>query len=286
MRLAIIGDIHEDIESLVKSLNIIEKNKCDEIICLGDICGFTVPHYNYIATRNASQCLKLVRENCKYVIAGNHDLFAIRKIPNCCEEFEFPENWYKLPFDERKKIAKNHIWLYEDNELSALLNDDDIEFINLLPEFEIIEVDEQKIFLSHYIFPDITGSATNFIYDYNDYIDHEQFITEKGCDMSIFGHVHPDGLLLISNNKVDITANKIKNTSIVKGFSVPCIAQTKQRNGFVIYDTINKSIETIFLKKKFVTTQQQICHRLHRFLKKLSLKSVPYVVREGKIIFL
>ncbi len=81
MKIAIISDIHEDYISLMQAVRLIEKKKCDEVICLGDIVGFSIPFYDYIETRNGSACVKWVKNNCKYTIAGNHDLYAVRKVP-------------------------------------------------------------------------------------------------------------------------------------------------------------------------------------------------------------
>ena len=81
MKIGIISDIHEDIVSLKYIFKTFEKRRCDEIICLGDIVGFVGNYFYFSATRNASECLRLVRANCSHVLAGNHDLFAIKKLP-------------------------------------------------------------------------------------------------------------------------------------------------------------------------------------------------------------
>jgi Icc-related predicted phosphoesterase len=47
MRLAFISDIHEDVESLRRILRKAEKRGYDQLICLGDISGFSLPFYTY-----------------------------------------------------------------------------------------------------------------------------------------------------------------------------------------------------------------------------------------------
>jgi predicted phosphodiesterase len=79
MRLGFITDIHEDVKNLEKALSILSDQKCDVLICLGDIVGFTIPFYRYIETRNAEECVRLVKENASVVVTGNHDLFAIKE---------------------------------------------------------------------------------------------------------------------------------------------------------------------------------------------------------------
>jgi predicted phosphodiesterase len=64
MRIAIISDIHSNLEALKKALELIEKLSIDEIICLGDIVGYGA---------NPNECIELVRRYCTSVIKGNHD---------------------------------------------------------------------------------------------------------------------------------------------------------------------------------------------------------------------
>ncbi len=69
MRLAIISDIHSNLEALTTALDAIDKQKVDQIICLGDIVGYGA---------NPRECLQLVRERCGIILLGNHDLAAVQ----------------------------------------------------------------------------------------------------------------------------------------------------------------------------------------------------------------
>lgn len=66
MRRAFISDIHGNLKALESALKII---KADEIYCLGDIVD---------RFPNSNECIKLVRENCKGTVLGNHDIFAAK----------------------------------------------------------------------------------------------------------------------------------------------------------------------------------------------------------------
>lgn len=134
MKLALISDIHEDVVNLTKAFPLIEKAGCDEIACLGDIVGFSAPYYKYHDTRNANECIRLISKNAKYVLAGNHDHYAIRKLPEHIPGFELPKYWYSLPFHQRLEISERKLWLYEENELSALLSEKSAQWISELPE--------------------------------------------------------------------------------------------------------------------------------------------------------
>lgn len=67
MRIAIISDIHSNLEALQKAIEIIEERAVDKTICLGDIVGYGA---------NPKQCLGLTRKISCHIIMGNHDQAA------------------------------------------------------------------------------------------------------------------------------------------------------------------------------------------------------------------
>jgi len=67
MPLAILSDVHANIEALRAVLDEIDARGVDQIVCLGDLVG-------YFADPDA--CVDLVRERCAIVLAGNHDRVA------------------------------------------------------------------------------------------------------------------------------------------------------------------------------------------------------------------
>jgi predicted phosphodiesterase len=67
MKYAIIADIHANLEALEVVLDDIQKQKCTNIACLGDIVGYNA---------NPKECLDIVRSlNCPCV-KGNHDEYC------------------------------------------------------------------------------------------------------------------------------------------------------------------------------------------------------------------
>ncbi len=64
MKFAIISDIHSNLESLEKAIEIIESFSIEKIICLGDIIGYGA---------NPNECLEIVKKYCDQIILGNHD---------------------------------------------------------------------------------------------------------------------------------------------------------------------------------------------------------------------
>ncbi|MBI4428684.1 MAG: metallophosphoesterase family protein [Ignavibacteriales bacterium] len=68
MRLAIISDIHGNLEALTKALELIGRMGVDETVCLGDVVGYGA---------NPNECVDLVRQKCSFILRGNHDAAAV-----------------------------------------------------------------------------------------------------------------------------------------------------------------------------------------------------------------
>ncbi len=64
MRVAIVSDIHSNLEAFTIVLKRIEKENVDQIFCLGDIVGYGP---------NPNECVDLVRKYSSQVVMGNHD---------------------------------------------------------------------------------------------------------------------------------------------------------------------------------------------------------------------
>lgn len=68
MRIAILSDIHSNLEALTRAVEVTDTLKVDEIVCLGDVVGYGA---------NPNECLAIIRDKCKTVLLGNHDLAAV-----------------------------------------------------------------------------------------------------------------------------------------------------------------------------------------------------------------
>jgi len=253
MKIGIISDIHEDPVNLKKALHALS-NQCDEVACLGDIVGFTPDFYSY--TPDANECIRLVKENCRFVVVGNHDMFAVKRIPEHCGNFHFHENWYSMSTEAKRKLAGRKIWLYE-NERSASLNDTSHEYLMNLPELHILNSDTGDTLFSHFMFPDISGSGTLKPSTYKAVEAHRSFMDKHSCKTAFCGHTHPEGLLISSPVKskmrllklpVDVLRFEKKvNTPDRCFFSVPAIANGSRRSGYAVFDTTAREVFTCSL---------------------------------------
>ncbi|MCX6132657.1 MAG: metallophosphoesterase family protein [Ignavibacteriales bacterium] len=68
MRIAIISDVHSNLEALTSAFGAMESRRVDEVVCLGDTVGYGA---------NPNECLGLIRSRCSVILQGNHDAAAI-----------------------------------------------------------------------------------------------------------------------------------------------------------------------------------------------------------------
>ncbi len=250
MKLGFISDIHEDIVSLERAFELLFREHCDQIICLGDIIGFSNPYYPFGDTKDANACIELVREQCDIVIAGNHDLFSAGRIPQFRAGIEYPDNWFDIEIKERMEIMKGRIWLYE-NELIPVLSEENRMYLESLWEYRIITIDGHRILFSHFLYPDISGSLRKRINDIFDYRAHFWFMRKKNCILSFAGHMHKEGFELVNHNgysEFGFKKKKIKKTTSFIG--LPSVAGGRNKNGVAIFDTGKFEIKALKIKHK------------------------------------
>jgi predicted phosphodiesterase len=100
MTLALISDIHGNLEALEAVLRDIDRIKVDMICCLGDVIGYG---------SNPIECLDLVDRNCMVKLVGNHEYSSMGL----------------LPMDQLNKVARTSAtWT------TAQLDDRSISIIN------------------------------------------------------------------------------------------------------------------------------------------------------------
>lgn len=73
MRLALISDVHANLEALQATLADIAVRGVDRIVCLGDIVGYNA---------NPAECIALIRAANALCVAGNHDLAVCGRMPS------------------------------------------------------------------------------------------------------------------------------------------------------------------------------------------------------------
>lgn len=245
MRLAIISDIHEDFVYLKKVLKKIHARGYDKLICLGDISGFSEPFYKYRRSRDASACLHLLKESCDILIPGNHDLHIARRIPRHSDIFDFPSSWYEMDLKKKLELSKGEIWLH-DGDLDPNYSSEDREFLATLPEYEILEALEDRILLSHYAYPNLSGFRKGFFSQKGEFEEHFRFMKEKKCNLSVIGHTHPRGFYTVSSDKFKLRSyKKLQLNAHPSIVGIPPVTRHQMRSGFCIFDSSTRVMQII-----------------------------------------
>ena len=228
MRLAILSDIHEDYESLLKIVGLAEARGFDKLICLGDISGFSLPYYNYEKSRNASACLALLREKCDIIIPGNHDLAAAGIAPDLPDVLKGKETWqHQLDMDPG-------------------YSEGDISFLASLPFYEILTTPAGNILFSHYVYPNLSGMVKGFYYSEKEFNEHFAFMLERECSLCFTGHAHPRGFYRVHPESFkQYRYRGIKITSLPAVIGIPHVTRHEHRSSFCIFDTNSLRLQVL-----------------------------------------
>lgn len=161
MKIAAIADIHANIFALEAVLNDIQTEKCDQIICLGDLVGYaTFPN----------EVIDLIRSKAILTIQGNYDESVGENRLVCGCDYSDPHqqenavkslNWTKL-----KVTSENKDWL------------------KALPKEVRLSVEGKELFFVH-------GSPRqNNEYLYKDSEALSEILADYVFDVLVCGHTH------------------------------------------------------------------------------------------------
>lgn len=167
MRIAIISDIHGNLEALKTTLADIQKRKIDQIFCLGDIVE---------KGHHPEECVKLVRENCEVVVQGNCDV-------------DMDTSIYQKPL-HHVPVELMHARV---NWLNRMLSEESKEYLLNLPFCYEFYMSGSLIRLFHAS----PLKKTNVIINEDSYEDKykmfepsENTVSKEVADVVIYGHLH------------------------------------------------------------------------------------------------
>jgi diadenosine tetraphosphatase ApaH/serine/threonine PP2A family protein phosphatase len=102
--LAIISDIHSNIEALSAVFADIENRGVKRIICLGDVVGYGP---------NPLECMDLIMRRCEFSLMGNHDFAIFYEPANFNPAAENASFWTRTQFDADPDVnRRNNRWRY------------------------------------------------------------------------------------------------------------------------------------------------------------------------------
>ena len=197
MRIAIISDIHGNLEALKTTLQDIERRNVDKIICLGDIIAKGV---------HPKECIELVKEKCDIVLQGNCDSYFSSEHKEK-EELSLQEQrrieWNQsLITDEDRKYLLNLTYCYE-----FYLSGSLVRLFHATP----VSIDKHVI--------NLDSIETK----YKMFLPSEKTVTQNVADVVIYGHIHHPYLDKLYNktlinvgsvgNSYDVIRNDSKDSS-------------------------------------------------------------------------
>jgi predicted phosphodiesterase len=100
MRLAIISDIHANIQALERALAKCDELEVDEIVCLGDVVGYG---------GNPNECCDRLRERAAVVLMGNHDAAVVGVMDT---DYYYDAARKALYWTRNELTEDNFRWLY------------------------------------------------------------------------------------------------------------------------------------------------------------------------------
>lgn len=225
-KIAVISDVHGNLEALKATLQDIKERQIDVIYCLGDIIA---------KGTNQEECVKLIRENCKVVLKGN------------CDEY------FTSEIDLSKK---NEIQVKRINWNKSKISKESSDYLNQLPycyEFymsgrliRMLHAHPQKI-------DKFAGNIDKIDRLYELFLPSENTVSFEKTDVLIYGHIHTPYVQKIYNrtiintgsvgNAIDVFRNDLKDGNVrnttVANYLVLTGALNKKENDKFSYELVS-----------------------------------------------
>ena len=160
--IALLADIHGNLEALDAVLADIKENPCYQILCAGDLVGYG-PRPNEVIAR--------IREEGILTVMGNYDEAVGFLLPACGCHIDNPRqkelSLHSLKWSTEHTTTENREWLRE------------------LPESLQIEVGGKTIQLIHAT----EDSIVEYLYQ-SDEARIREILERSDCDIYVYGHTH------------------------------------------------------------------------------------------------
>jgi len=165
MRMAIIADVHSNLQALASVVSEIEKTGPDIVVCAGDIVGYGA---------NPNECCRVVRKISVHTVLGNHEIAALTG----------------------NTVSMNRYAAEAAKWTSKMLTEETKRFLDSLTGEAKFNLGGTSVAVHH-------GTVGNvFEYVYSEDL-HETLLARSGSDFLILAHTHvpyvrkfPSGLIM------------------------------------------------------------------------------------------
>ena len=226
-KIAIISDIHGNLEALNSVLNDIEERKIDKIICLGDMIA---------KGTHQQECVELVKKNCDVVLKGN------------CDEYFTSD----IDLSTKSKQEIDRI-----NWNKSKLSDENINYIRQLPYCDEFYMSGRLIRLFHahpQKIDKFAGNIDKIDRLYELFLPSSNTISDLKADVVIYGHIHKPYVQKIYNrmlintgsigNAIDVFRNdekdgNVKNTTVANYLILSGVYNSKEIDNKISYELVS-----------------------------------------------
>ena len=224
MRIAVISDIHGNLEALSSVIFDTRSRKVDKIVCLGDVIGYGA---------SPNECVEMVRAECDFCLIGNHEAAVF-------------DNVVLQEFNEYAKIAIN--WTRENltSKASDFINS--LSMSQIFDCFTAVHSTPYEPHLWYYI-----SSLEDALFNFN-------FFNTRFC---LIGHTHVPGIIAMEEDgSVSVLQPKTFNYGAAFSerakfiINVGSVGQPRDKNPkscYVIIDTNEKELS--FLRVSYDIAQ-------------------------------
>lgn len=196
-KIAIISDIHGNLEAINSVIEDIKERKIEKIFCLGDIVA---------KGTHQEECVNLIKENCEIVLKGNCDDYFTSKIDRETK-----------PEIELKRID----WI------DSKLSNESKKYLRNLPYSFEFYLSGRLVRLFHATPEKINGFIGNIDTIgrlYSLFLPSENTLSNEKADIIVYGHIHTPFIQRIYNrtiinsgsvgNAIDVFRNEEKDADV------------------------------------------------------------------------
>jgi diadenosine tetraphosphatase ApaH/serine/threonine PP2A family protein phosphatase len=226
VRIAIVSDIHSNIEALTEVMKVIDRSRIDRIVSLGDTVG-------YGASPNA--CCDIVRNRAEMTLLGNHDAAVAGRMDY---SFYYDAARHALDWSATVLSETNREWL---KSLPYTYRIDDVGFAHGSP---------------------IDPKAYEYIFAIEQAKELTPFLADLP-EITFIGHSHLCKAYALSDSRVaDVYAPLFGLEKPYRYIvSVGSVGQPRDydnRSCFVIFDTVQRAVEYVRVEYDIESSAQRI----------------------------